>query len=94
MAEDFKALVGGKLMVARMALGMTQDDVAEEMACTRQTISSWEKGRTVPSLEEFRDLITLYGVEPHAVLAVADAQGARQSALGPLLRRDFADSAM
>ena len=29
--------------------GLTQDDVAAELHITRQTISSWENGRTQPN---------------------------------------------
>ena len=39
-----------KMKAARAALGLTQQDLAEAVGVTRQTIISLEKGSYVPSL--------------------------------------------
>ncbi|MFQ7537106.1 MAG: helix-turn-helix transcriptional regulator [Clostridium sp.] len=35
--------IGKKLKVARINYGLTQEQVAEDIKVTRQTISNWEK---------------------------------------------------
>lgn len=39
------------LRARRTALGLTQEALAEKLHVTRQTVSSWENGRTQPDLE-------------------------------------------
>ncbi len=42
--------------------GMTQDALAEKICVTRQTISSWENGRTLPDIEMLELLSEAFGV--------------------------------
>ena len=52
--------IGEKLKTARLAKGMTQDELAQEIMVSRQTISGWENGKTYPdiiSLIKFSDLL-------------------------------------
>lgn len=43
--------IGKKIKEKRVALNMTQDALAQKMNVSRETISSWEVGRTYPDLE-------------------------------------------
>lgn len=36
--------IGAKIKEARQTLGITQEQVAEQLLVSRQTISSWENG--------------------------------------------------
>lgn len=45
-AEDF----GNKIKVLRKQNNMTQDDLASKLNVTRQAISSWERGITIPDI--------------------------------------------
>ena len=54
---------GEQLTAARKARGMTQDALAKAAAVTRQTISSWERGRTVPDIDTVRRLSDILGVD-------------------------------
>lgn len=47
---------GEALTSARKAAGMTQDELADRIHVARNTISGWEHGRTVPSVERLREL--------------------------------------
>ena len=38
--------IGQKLKSARTSAGLTQEEVAEALGVSRQTISNWENGRT------------------------------------------------
>ena len=45
-----KMTIGEQLTTARKARKLTQQQVAEQLHVTRQTISSWEVGRSYPDL--------------------------------------------
>ena len=47
---------GETLATVRKAAGMTQDELADRIHVARNTISGWEHGRTVPSVERLREL--------------------------------------
>lgn len=48
------------LRAARVNAGLNQADVANELSVNITTISSWESGKTKPSIENFRKLCELY----------------------------------
>ena len=50
------------LAAARVNAGMSQNDVAKEMHISKQTIVSWEKGRTSPTIEQARKMSELYNM--------------------------------
>lgn len=49
---DLKDLIYSK----RKELGLSQEQLAEELNVARQTISKWETGETLPDLESLRKL--------------------------------------
>lgn len=51
-----------KLILLRKGKGLTQMKVAEVLDVSRQAISRWESGDSVPSTENLRVLSELYGV--------------------------------
>lgn len=54
--------VGERLKVRRNELHLTQDQVAESLGITRQTMSSWENGRSYPDIERVIRLSELYAL--------------------------------
>ena len=65
--------IGNNIKKLRTAQGLTQDQLAERLFVTRQTISSWERSASRPSLEQLEaiavalgeDVMTLlYGPKP------------------------------
>lgn len=48
--------------------GMTQDELAEKVFVTRQAVSRWETGETVPNPEGLKRLSELFGVSINALL--------------------------
>ena len=48
------------LRAARVNAGLDQADVARELGVNIATVSSWETGKTQPSLENFKKLCWLY----------------------------------
>lgn len=50
------------LKAARVNAGLTQCDVAKHIKKSKNTIVSYEKGRSVPDIETGKALASLYGV--------------------------------
>ena len=50
------------LAAARVNAGMTQEDVAAAMNVSKNTIVSWEKYKTEPSISQGKKLSELYGL--------------------------------
>ena len=42
---------------------MTQEDLAEKLFVTRQTVSAWENGKAQPDLETLEQIAVVLGVE-------------------------------
>ena len=54
--------IGVKLKEARLQAGLTQENVAEEIQVTRQTISNWETVKSFPDIVSVIKLSTLYNI--------------------------------
>ena len=50
------------LRAARVNAGLTQDEVAKRVNKSKNTIVSYEKGRSIPDIETGKCLATLYGM--------------------------------
>ena len=50
------------LRAARVNAGLTQDEVAKEVKKSKNTIVSYEKGRSIPDIETGKALARLYGM--------------------------------
>ena len=51
-----------KLNSLRVESGLSQSTLAEQMGVARQTVSRWETGEAVPTMDNLRRLSELYGV--------------------------------
>lgn len=58
--------------------GMTQQDLAERVGVTRQTIISIERGRYKPSIELALRLARVFGVSVEAIFELEDATEERK----------------
>lgn len=54
--------LGEKLLQLRKKAGLSQEDVAEKLNVSRQTVSKWETDQTVPELIKTKLLSQLYNV--------------------------------
>lgn len=54
--------IGEKLKAARGAAGLTQEQAAEKVGVSRQTVSSWENDRSYPDIAGVLALAELYGL--------------------------------
>lgn len=53
--------LGSKIAGKRKDLGMTQQEFADKMAVTRQTVSRWEAGTVLPDIDKISDIAELLG---------------------------------
>ncbi len=56
------------LLELRMKNGLSQDELAEKVFVTRQAVSRWENGETVPSTDTLKLLSKLYDVSINTLL--------------------------
>ena len=54
--------LGENLFQARKKKGLSQEAVAEKLGVSRQTISKWETGETLPDIRQAKKLAVLYGL--------------------------------
>lgn len=54
--------LGESLFGARKNKGLTQEAVAEKLGVSRQTVSKWETGETLPDIRQSKRLAVLYGM--------------------------------
>ena len=62
MVEDWKESIGERLLALRMQKGMTQEELAEYLKVSRQSVSKWELNKTLPDVDKMVPLADLYGV--------------------------------
>ena len=51
-----------KLKDVRMQAGLTQEQVAEKIMVSRQTVSNWENGKSLPDIVSIMNLSDLYQI--------------------------------
>ena len=78
---------------------MTQADLAKKLGVTRQAVSSWERGRTEPSMNDVEKMAIVFGVQKSDIIdnekAIAqDAQMKRLIAYATLLKQSEAGEAV
>ena len=62
-------MIGDNIRKYRKASNMSQDELAEKLDVTRQSISLWENGQTQPSLDNIMTLAKLFGVTTDDLLS-------------------------
>lgn len=54
--------LGGQIKRHRTRLGLSQEELADRIFVTRQSVSNWENGRTYPDLQSLLRLSDLFGL--------------------------------
>ena len=73
--------IGANIRRARTRRHLTQDDLAQTVHTTRQTISNYETGRSRPDVETLQRLADALGVELTELLGGEPSPDARRAAL-------------
>ena len=67
--------LGERLLDLRKKAGLSQEDVAEKLNISRQTISRWETNQTLPELTKAKLLSQLYNVSYDFLISVSHISG-------------------
>ncbi len=60
--------LGQKLLNLRKLKGLSQEEVAEKLNVTRQTVSKWETDQSTPDFDKIGPLCELYGISADELL--------------------------
>lgn len=52
-----------RMWFMRDKAGLTQQELADKLDCTRLTVRNWESGRTIPRIGQFVQMSKLFGVD-------------------------------
>lgn len=66
--------IGSKIKEARLKIELTQEQVAEELGVSRQTISNWETGKSYPDIVSVIKMSDLYNVSLDYLLKGKEAE--------------------
>lgn len=69
-----------KILELRKTHGMTQDELAQALFVTRQSVYKWETGRSVPDVEKVKQLCRLFHVSADELLELAEPSDAAEPA--------------
>ena len=61
-------ILAEKIALLRRRCGMSQEELAEQMQVSRQSVSKWESGASIPDLETILRLSALFGVSTDFLL--------------------------
>ena len=60
--------IGKQIQQRRPAVGLSQEELADRLYITRQTLSNWETGKTYPDLQILVEISEQYGISLDALL--------------------------
>lgn len=64
-----------RILELRKKRGMTQDELAEALLVSRQTIYKWETGRALPDVNRLRQICELFGISADELLDISLSGG-------------------
>ena len=56
------AITFNNLRIYRLKEGLTQEDIAEKIGVSRQSVAKWERGESLPDIESCIALSELFGI--------------------------------
>lgn len=67
--------LGDKLLDLRKKAGLSQEEVADKLSVSRQTVSKWETNQTIPELIKAKLLSQLYNVSYDYLISGSEVSG-------------------
>ena len=58
-----------RLYEYRIKHNLTQNELSGKLNCTRQTLSKWEKGTSIPNIDDFYNLCKVLKIKPSSLIA-------------------------
>ena len=82
-------MLGDNIRKYRKFNQMSQDELAEQLGVTRQSISLWENGQTQPSLDNIVALASLFGISTDNLLMDSEPASAPAVAANAVAERSY-----
>ena len=70
--EDGDMTLSEKILMLRKQKGWSQEELAEQLGVSRQSVSKWESGTSLPDLNRILDLSRLFSVSTDFLLKEAE----------------------
>ena len=67
-AWDFIMTIGEKIMHLRMSQNISQEQLAERVSVSRQSVSKWEMDQALPQIDKVLQLCTIFGISTDELL--------------------------
>ena len=64
--------IGAKIKQLRTAMGMTQEQLGNELSVSAQAVSKWESGTTTPDIQLLPEISVLFGVSIDELFSITD----------------------
>ena len=74
--RDSAGSLGERLVELRKKHGYSQQEIADRLSVTRQTISNWECGQGAPALDKAAELAAIYQISLDELAGLADEREA------------------
>ena len=68
--------IGSRIQALRKERGMSQEELANKLSVSRQTVSQWETGQTAPSID---NIYTLKDIVRRAHVGAAGGESAKST---------------
>ena len=76
-------ILADKIIDLRKKNGWSQEELAEQLGVSRQSVSKWESGMSVPDLNKIIAMSELFGVSTDYLLGLEDTPRLDVSGLSP-----------
>ncbi|MBR6532011.1 MAG: helix-turn-helix transcriptional regulator, partial [Clostridia bacterium] len=76
--------ISEKISALRRECGMSQDELAEKLDVSRQSVSKWESGKTLPDSDKVLALAELFGVSTDFLLRDTEEFAAAEEVTEPV----------
>lgn len=80
--------IGTRLQTARLRAGLTQEQAAEKLNVSRQTISNWENDTTLPDVAYAKEISQVYGISLDALISGAAPERCQETVPTPVRTND------
>ena len=79
-------MLGENIKTYRQKKGYTQEEVANRLHVTRQTISKWETGETIPDIRQCKRLAVLYQMSLDELIEIGERYNKNVATLAVAMR--------
>jgi len=74
-------MLGEEIKRLRERRGLSQEQIAKRLGLKKQSISNWENGNAMPSMDMFLNLVELFNTTPNVLLGYETEAGIDVSGL-------------